>query len=61
MGREKEMYSKKNLVSTKDARINFFKNPKDIELDESTFHMWKSELQKELPNFWESMTEFRRR
>ncbi len=55
------MYSRKNLVSTKDARINFLKNSQEIELDESTFKIWKSELQKELPTFWESMTEFRRR
>ena len=62
MGREKkEMYTKKNIVSTKDARANFFKNSKEIELDDSTFNMWKSELEKELPTFWESMTEFRRR
>ena len=55
------MYSRKNIVSTKDARANFFKNSKGIELDDSTFNMWKSELQKELPAFWESMTDFRRK
>jgi len=27
-------------------------------LDESTFSLWKSELQKELPSFWESMKRF---
>ena len=25
------------------------------DIDEATFVMWKSELQKELPNFWEIM------
>ena len=60
-GRKKEMYSRKNIVSTKDARANFFKNSNDKELDEFTFNMWKSELEKELPNFWESMSELRRR
>jgi len=27
-------------------------------LDDSTFTIWKSELQKELPSFWESMRRF---
>jgi len=49
------MYSRKNIVSTNDARVNFIKNNKDIELDDSTFNMWKNELEKELPGFWESM------
>ena len=48
-------------MSTKDTQANFFKNSKDMELDDSTFNMWKSELQKELPTFWESMSDFRRR
>jgi len=26
------------------------------ELDDNTFNMWKSELQKELPSFWDSMS-----
>jgi len=25
------------------------------DIDDSTFFMWKSELQKELPSFWESI------
>jgi len=55
------MYSKKNIVSTNDARVNFFKNNKEGELDDFTFNMWKSELQKELPDFWEEMNNFKRR
>ena len=27
---------------------------KEDDFDNSTFQLWKSELQKELPNFWES-------
>ena len=55
------MYTRKNIVSTKDTRANFLKNSKDMDVNESTFNKWKSELQKELPTFWESMTDFRRR
>ena len=32
------------------------KNNNDI--DELTFKIWKSELQKELPSFWEVMNKF---
>jgi len=31
----------------------FLKNEAD--LDESTFNVWKSELERELPTFWASM------
>jgi len=34
---------------------------KEGEIDDSTFNMWKSELQKELPSFWEEMTELKKR
>ena len=35
---------------------NFFKNLKRKgEIDDFTFHQWKTELQKDLPTFWESM------
>lgn len=35
---------------------NFFRNfKKEGEIDESTFDQWKTELQKDLPQFWESM------
>jgi len=33
-----------------------FKGEADI--DEHTFDIWKSELQKELPSFWDSMQRF---
>ena len=32
---------------------SFFRN--DIELDDAAFNIWKEELEKELPSFWESM------
>jgi len=36
---------------------SFFKNIKNEEgIDDQTFHEWKSELQNNLPEFWESMT-----
>ena len=35
---------------------NFFRNfKKEGEIDDSTFDQWKTELQKDLPQFWESM------
>jgi len=51
------MYTKRNIVSTKETRANFFKNSKEHGLDETTFNMWKSELEKELPSFWESVND----
>ena len=39
-----------------ENHTKFFRNgKKEGEIDESTFTVWKSELQKELPSFWESM------
>ena len=36
---------------------NFFKNfKKDGEIDDLTFDQWKTELEKDLQPFWESMT-----
>jgi hypothetical protein len=36
---------------------SFFKNfKKEGEIDDLTFDRWKTELQKDLPIFWESMT-----
>jgi len=41
---------------TQETR-NFFKNLKrEEEIDDLTFDRWKTELQKDLPAFWESMT-----
>jgi hypothetical protein len=37
---------------------NLNKDKINREIDESTFIMWKSELQKELPSFWEIMNKF---
>ncbi len=34
---------------------NFFS--KKNEIDDETFNMWKTELEKELPSFWEDIRE----
>lgn len=40
---------------TPETRI-FFKNLKrEGDIDDFTFDQWKTELQKDLPHFWESM------
>jgi len=44
-----------------ENRTKFFRNGRrEGEIDESTFTTWKwkTELQKELPSFWESMKKF---
>ena len=40
-----------------ESHRGFFRNiiGDDGELDEITFDIWKDELQKELPSFWEDM------
>ena len=38
---------------TKINNNGFFK--KKTEIDDDTFFMWKMELKKELPTFWENM------
>jgi len=39
------------------TRSPFFRGIRREEnIDDSTFHIWKSELQKELPIFWEEMS-----
>ena len=36
----------------------FFRNlKKEEEIDELTFDQWKSELQKDLPEFWQTMNQ----
>ncbi len=47
----------------KDDGMKQFKRSKFIAgfmgedgIDDDTFNMWKSELQKELPSFWDSMS-----
>ena len=43
-----------------ENHTKFFRNgKKEGEIDDSTFTVWKSELQKELPSFWESMTKLK--
>jgi hypothetical protein len=37
---------------------SFFRNfKKDEEIDEVTFDQWKTELQKDLPEFWQSLNQ----
>jgi hypothetical protein len=56
------MRLKENNGKTKQTRKNFFKGlRKEENLDESTFNVWKSELQNNLPTFWESMIDPRRK
>ena len=37
---------------------NNSQNKFNEDIDESTFILWKSELQKELPSFWETLNRF---
>ena len=49
-------------ILIQEPRTSFFGIIKrEEELDESTFNVWKSELQKELPVFWEEMNSKRPR
>jgi len=42
-----------------ENHTKFFRNGKrEGEIDDPTFTIWKTELQKELPSFWESMKKF---
>jgi len=47
------MHIEKLLNLSINKEEDFFRN--EVEVNDSTFHLWKEELQKELPNFWESM------
>jgi len=38
------------------SRNGFFSYRNEDKLDDHTFKMWKSELEKELPSFWESVS-----
>ena len=50
---------RKNEGMQQDNYNNLSGNNKLIgEIDDSTFNQWKNELQKELPNFWQSMQIF---
>ena len=56
------MHMKKFNNISGDYRTFFFNSiRKEEELDESTFNIWKTELQKELPTFWEEMTSRQKR
>jgi hypothetical protein len=47
----------KNNDLLQDSRTSFFGMIKrEEELDDSTFNNWKSELEKELPSFWEGVS-----
>lgn len=49
------MHMEKNNKLTNESRNNFFKLFKIKDFDETTFDDWKSELEKELPIFWDEM------
>jgi len=52
----------KSIVILKEPRTSFFNSiKKEEKLDDQTFNIWKNELLKELPDFWESMSESRSR
>lgn len=51
------MYLKRNHLFNHELHTYLIKNVNKGELDDSTFGLWKLELQKELPMFWESMDE----
>ena len=51
------MRMKKNNDLLQENRTSFFGMIKrEEELDDLTFKDWKSELEKELPSFWEEMS-----
>jgi len=52
------MHLKGNNGKLKKTRTSFFKGiKKEGYLDGRTFDIWKSELQKDLYNFWESLND----
>ena len=48
-----DAYMRRILGLLGDEENGFFNN--ELELDEPTFDLWKSELEKELNSFWRSM------
>jgi len=53
---------KQNSVLLRETHPSFLGSyKKEEKLDDKTFSIWKSELLKELPSFWESMTESKRK
>ena len=56
------MRMEKNNNSLQENRTSFFGMIKrEEELDDLTFKDWKSELEKELPPFWEEMSGFHKK
>jgi len=51
------MYLKRNHLFNNDLQTHFIKNINEEVMDDSTFTLWKSELEKEIPMFWQSMDE----
>jgi len=51
------MYLKRNHLFNNELQTKLIKNINNEEIDDPTFTLWKSELEKELPMFWESMDE----
>ena len=43
----------------KDICNDILETSNSCDIDNSTFLLWKSELQKELPSFWESMQDLK--
>ncbi len=55
------MQLKEENIISPEARSFLRSIKRKGEIDDHTFDMWKSELQKDLPDFWESMSGSRRR
>ena len=55
------MHLKKDNIITPEARSFLRSIKREGKIDDHTFDIWKSELQKDLPDFWESMSENRRK
>jgi hypothetical protein len=54
---ENGMCMERNNNMLQDTRTSFFgRIRREEELDDSTFINWKTELEKELPYFWEEMS-----
>ena len=51
------MHMEINNDILQDTRTSFFgRIRREEELDDSTFNNWKTELEKDLPSFWEEMS-----
>jgi len=55
--KENGMHMERDNDRLQDTRTSFFGMiRREEELDDSTFNNWKTELEKELPSFWEEMS-----